>query len=179
MHPAVHAIILATAFTVTAGISAPAAQAQNFLSSGQSWGGSWGFPSVSDRSLLIQQAQTIRNATQQQGPTSIVTYNTWTDNRSNYVESNAAEGASTVLDYQIGDEIGQNTNTIGAMNTGTTNIEVSGDNNQVTASNAADSVGCQDGSIALETYGGSNAANGTPSGIDISIAAPGRRSVCK
>ncbi len=179
MSQATHAFILATALGLALGTNIPAAQAQNVLSSGQSWGGSWGFPSPSDRSLLIQQAQTIRNATQQQGPTSIVTYNTWTDNRSNYLENNTAEGAETVLDYQIGDSIGQNTNTIGAMNTGTTNIEVSGDNNQVSASNAADSVGCQDGSIALETYGGSNATNGTPSGIDISIAAPGRRSVCK
>ena len=174
------AFVVLTAIGVALVINAHAAESQGFSSSGQNWGGGWGFPSASDRSLLLQQAQTIRNATQQQGPTSVVTYNTWTDNRSNYLENLSAEGANTVLDYQIGDEIGQNTNTIGAMNTGTTNIEVSGDGNNVSASNAADSVGCQDGSIALETYGTSNTTESTsPSGIDISIAAPGRRSVCK
>ena len=47
-------------------------------------------------------------------------------------------------DFHVGNA---STNTIGAMNTGETTVAVDGANNIVDVSTAADSVGCQNGSI--------------------------------
>lgn len=124
------------------------AHAQNIAAPGASWSSGWGFQSMSQRSLLIQQAQAIRSATTPQGPGTIVYNTTNNDYRSNYQD--ITTGASAVTDaitLQIADVIGQNTNAVGAMNTGTTNIDINGNNNSVTATNGADSAGCIDGSV--------------------------------
>jgi hypothetical protein len=126
--------------------------AQNYGSTGQSFSSFWGFASSGDRTLLLQQAQAIRAANQPppSGPTTVVnnytTTTTTTDNRQNYQDV----GTGTVgnVDFQLnGDRIGQNTNTVGAMNTGTTNVDITGSGNTVDANNSADSSGCLDGSI--------------------------------
>lgn len=128
--------------------SSGTALAQNLAAPGASWSSGWGFQSMSQRSLLIQQAQAIRSATTTPGPSTIVYNTTTNDNRSNYQDINT--GATSTLEaisFQIADVIGQNTNAVGAMNTGTTNIEIAGSNNSVTATNGADSNGCIDGSV--------------------------------
>ncbi|WP_071675933.1 hypothetical protein [Nioella nitratireducens] len=127
--------------------------AQSFSSPGQNWSASWGFNSASDRSVRLQEAQAIRSA-EQQGPTgpSTVVYNTTTnDYRSNYQDLSAISGTLGPVDFHIGDEIGQNTNSVGAMNTGQTTIEVHGDSNLIDATNSADSAGCVDGSVVNDT----------------------------
>lgn len=140
-------ILAAFLLTATAFLPEPGL-AQNFGSSGTSWSGSWGFSSPSDRSINLQTAQAIR-AARVNGPQTVV--NNINDSRSNYVDYNAAQGSSFVSDFHVGNA---STNTIGAMNTGETTITVEGEHNVITATNAADSVGCQDGSIASSTLGG-------------------------
>lgn len=144
-HGPICAALILTAATVLP--PAPAA-AQNFGSSGTSWSGSWGFSAAGDRSVNLQTAQAVR-AARNGGPQTVV--NNITDNRTNFVDYTAAAGSSFVSDFHVGNA---STNTIGAMNTGETSITVEGDNNLVTATNAADSIGCQDGSIASSTLGG-------------------------
>lgn len=148
------------------------AEAQNFSSSGNDWASGWGFQSATDRSLALQQAQTIRNATTSAGPSTVISnayYNQY-DNRSGYLELNGDQAQYGDLDVNMnGDEIGQNTNSIGAMNTGTTNIDVNGNQNIVDATNAADSTGCIDGSVSINDT--AFASMETTSGIDITLGA--------
>lgn len=129
-----------------------AAQAQNIGSSASTWSGSWQFASPSQTSVQMQQADLIakREAGQYRAFGPPVTHNvvtTHTDNRQNYIENVLEAGSELAGRVQIGDEIGQNTNSVGAMNTGATTVEISGSGNTVTALNTADSVGCQDSSI--------------------------------
>jgi hypothetical protein len=152
------------------------ATAQNAGSPGQSWSGTWNFGSPADRGLALQTAQAIRAA--RQAPLSPVynTYNT-TDNRTNYQEYVGGDGSVMGGSFQVGDQIGQNTNSIGSMNTGTTNIEITGSNNAVNATNGADNSGCVDGSIGINTVGAISPAS--TMGIDISIGALQPPSPCR
>jgi hypothetical protein len=103
--------------------------------------------------------------------------NTVNDSRSNYQEVIGDTLSMDTIDFQLnGDRIGQNTNSIGAMNTGSTSIEVVGDNNAIDAINAADSRGCVDGSIQQESALFESMAS--PSGIDISVSPAGRSMRC-
>lgn len=122
-----------------------ASLAQSFSSSGQNWSGSWGFSSATDRSIALQQAQVLRQVEDPAAQPETV-YNNYYDNRSNYVETNASEGDVTT-DFQIGDEIGENTYAVGSLNTGNTTIAVDGNNNVIDSVNSADTRGCVDGSI--------------------------------
>ena len=165
---------LAKGFCMLALLFAPfhplGAWAQNAGTSGQSWSGTWGFMSQGDRALGLQTAQAIRNA--RTAPVAPVynTYNTTTyDNRSNFQEYNGGDGATMGGSFNIGDQIGQNTNSIGSMNTGTTTIDIAGDHNAVSATNGADNTGCVDGSIGLNTFGSMSPT--AAMGIDISIGA--------
>lgn len=126
-------------------MSAGSAWAQNFASSGQSWSGSWGFSSATDRSLALQQAQVLRQAEGGNSNPQAV-YNNYYDNRNNYVDAYSENGDVTT-DYQIGDEIGENTYSVGSLNTGNTTVSVEGDNNLVDSVNSAETDGCVDGSI--------------------------------
>ena len=168
-------------FAVTLALLLPASSvlAQNFNSTGKSWSAGWGFSPPSDRSLALQQAQAIRAARMQPGPSTVIntTNHTVSDSRSNYQEILGDTLTLDSIDFQLnGDRIGQNTNSIGATNTGSTTIEVTGDNNSIEAVNAADSQGCVDGSIQQESALFESMAS--PSGIDISVASPERSMTC-
>lgn len=139
-------VILRAVVPALALLAGPAL-AQNFAAPGQNWSASWGFGSMAQRSLQLQQAQAIRSATTPAGPSTVI-YNTNSyDNRSNYQEILGGAGGLGAITFQNADVIGQNTNSVGAMNTGTTTIDLVGDNNVITATNAADSRGCIDGSV--------------------------------
>lgn len=116
---------------------------QTYSSAGQNWVGSFSFPTVSDRSLAIQQAQALWNVENPQKTE--ITYNSYYDSRTNYVETNASGNVQT--DYQIGDDIGKQTYSVGSLNTGSTSIEVNGQGNSIIAENAAENTGCVDGSL--------------------------------
>mgnify|MGYP000052996632 FL=1 len=117
---------------------------QTYSTSGQNWSGSYAFPSASDRSLVLQQAQVINDA---ENPTAAAQTNYYitNDNRTGYVEVTTDGDVTT--DLQIGDEIGQQTYAVGSLNTGTTDVSVEGDGNIITADNTADNSGCIDASI--------------------------------
>lgn len=123
-----------------------ASLAQSTSSTGTDWNSSWGFQSATDISVALQRAQAIRNAEMTAGPTTVVTNTTTyvTDSRQNYVDVSTIGDVTT--DLQLGDRIGKNTNAVGSMNTGSTEINVSGSSNIVTAENSAANTGCVDGS---------------------------------
>lgn len=126
-------------------LSATSAMAQSIGSAGSSWSGNWSFSSATDRSIALQQAQMIRQAEFGVDPSTV--YNTYNDNRSNYVEANGSEGGVN-SDIHIGDETGQNTYAVGSLNTGSTTITVDGNGNIIDANNSAETNGCVDASIA-------------------------------
>lgn len=126
-------------------LSTVPALAQNFTSTGQSWSGSWGFSSATDRSIALQQAQVLRQVERGTADPQ-TTYNNYYDNRSNYVEATSLEGSITT-DLHVGDEIGENTYAVGSLNTGNTTISVDGNSNFIDSVNSADTQGCVDGSI--------------------------------
>lgn len=146
---AIVGIMRATAIAAALG-SASLASAQSSYGPGQSWSSTWG-PSATNRSLRLQEAQAIRTAEQGSGPTTIVNTSTIYDNRSNYQDLSGVLGTLGAIDFHIGDEIGQNTNSVGATNTGSTTIEITGNGNLVDATNSADSEGCIDSSVVNET----------------------------
>jgi len=126
------------------------APAVSQTSPGQNWSSGWGFRSANDRSVGYQRANTIRLAQQAPGPSTVVNNVYNNDNRSNYVDVNS--GGPVTTDFQIGDDIGQNTNSVGSMNTGSTTIEVNGSGNDLNAINSADNSGCVDGSALTSTF---------------------------
>lgn len=132
-----------------------------------------GFNSPSDRSVALQRAEAIRNA--EQGADPQVVYNTenYYDNRQNYIETNSG-GGNVSGGSQIGDTIGEQTYSVGALNTGSTTITVEGDNNIVEANNSATSDGCVDGSIIHSTTTTSTGANGAEAygGVGTDYALP-------
>ena len=164
---------------LAAALIAATAEAQNVSSSGQNWSSGWGFASPSDRNLALQQAQAIRQARTQPGPNTVVNNhnNTVNDNRSNYQEVLGELLDIDTIDFQLnGDRIGKNTNSVGSMNTGNTEIDIHGTNNTVHAINSADTEGCVDGSIQQDSNLFESMAS--PSGIDISVDNPGRSMRC-
>lgn len=155
-------VLVALAATVMA---APGL-AQSVSGFGQSWNGFYGFSSPSDRSVSLQRAEAIRQA--EQGALAPV-YNTYNDNRSNYIETNTS-GGNVSGDSQIGNQIGEQTYSVGALNTGSTTITVDGSGNTITADNTASSNGCVDGSIIHSTstngVSGESALNAGTSALD-------------
>jgi hypothetical protein len=129
-------------------ITTPAA-AQNMSGSGTNWNGSWGFASTSERSLGLSQAQAQR-AARQPTPGS-VTYETVYNNTTN-------------------------TNTVGAMNTGSTTVTVTGDGNVLTTTSAADSAGCLDGSVGFTT--GETGAIGQTQSLYFAVTDAGTATNC-
>ncbi len=111
--------------------------AQAYSSTGSSWSSTWGYATATDRSIGVATAQAIQ-AQHAGSPTSVVnTYNTT-----------------------------NTTSSVGSMNTGTTTVTVTGDQNTVTAPNGADNTGCVDGSLSTATV---NGMNSFPSGpLDLS-----------
>lgn len=126
--------------------------AQNLGGYGATWGGTWQFQSATTRSINVQQADIMKRAESgfyaSFGPEQTTVNNTTiNDNRSNYVEANSADGSKVDISNRVGDDIGKVSNVTGAINTGSTEINVDGNSNTVSAINSADSQGCLDGSI--------------------------------
>lgn len=136
-------------------LTASAAMAQNVTGQGTNWSGSWGFSSATDRSVMLNQAQVIRQVEEGADPTtSYYTTNTYqTDNRSNYSETQVTGDGATTVEVIGGDKIGQQTYSVGSLNTGSTEITISGDGNFVDANNSATTNGCVDGSITELSFG--------------------------
>jgi hypothetical protein len=164
-------------------LAVPAVAQNNQVNPGTNWGSSWGFSTSQEETLRLLQADTIKKAEEGYydtvGQTPNVTVNTTNnyDQRSGVVEVTAGEGSTIDVVNHTGDDIGQNTNVIGAINNSSTTIDIQGSNNTVTAVNSADSTGCQDGSVNIGTTSsggqqvGSGAATGGSAGIAFSSGA--------
>lgn len=133
---------------------APVAFAQNISGQGANWSGSWGFSSASDQSVKLNQAQVIRQAERGADPTTqYYTTNTYnTDNRSNYSQTDVTGDGPVTIDVVGGNKIGQQTYSVGSLNTGSTEITVMGDGNLIDANNSATTTGCVDGSISEMSF---------------------------
>ncbi len=123
--------------------------AQSYSSTGSSWSASWGYATVQDRSLGLATAQAMQ--VQSAGRTSPV-YNTYNSTNT--------------------------TSSVGSMNTGTTSIQITGDQNTVTAPSGADNTGCVDGSLSTSTVDGINSfplgpIDLTVLGLDKVVKCPG------
>jgi hypothetical protein len=176
--------------------SASHGAAQNMSGSGVTWGGSWHFQSPSARSVNIQQADTIKRAESgfysSFGPAQTTVSNTTiNDNRSNYIEANSEQGGHLEIVNRVGDDIGKVSNVTGSINTGSTEIRVEGDSNNIHAVNSADSQGCLDGSIndsrmRNSHFDSASAASvlntvaglAVPDSINSRVAAGGSQSAC-
>lgn len=151
------------------------AYSQSFSSSGQNWSGGWGFSSVGDRSLQLQQAQAMLAARNAGKPTTIVNNDNRADNRQNYQENHLAAGASNSAEMVNGAK-STTTYSVGSLTNGTTELTVEGDNNTVTAGITSDNTGCVDGSM---TQFESSTPNLESSfGIDISVSANVEGTTC-
>lgn len=155
-----HLFIACALIATGVGIAGTAA-AQSPYDGGNDWSRSWGFPSVGEASVALQRAQAVRNARRDPGPATVI-YNR-TDNRANYIESTSTSGEITA-DLNVGDKIGTNTNAVGAMNTGNTEVTIDGQGNTVGVDNWADNHGCTDGSVTTSSGGTSP---------DVSVSAGG------
>lgn len=138
-------LLVATVFFACQLSVAKTAAAQNYSGYGQSWSSVYGFGSPSDRTLGLQRADMIRRA-ESGADIPTMTTNNYFDNRSGYVETNSS-GGDVLGNAQVGDQIGQQTYSVGALNTGSTTITVDGSGNLIDANNSATSDGCVDGSI--------------------------------
>ncbi len=150
---------------------AGAAAAQEWTSSGQNWSSGWGFSTVAERTLQLQQAQAMLAARNAGRATTVNNY----DNRQNYQEVMVGEGATNRSEFQVGDSA-QSSYAVGALNTGTTNIDVTGDNNTVDSTIRADSQGCIDGT--LTTMESTTPNLDASFGIDISMASSAQGQTC-
>ncbi len=102
--------------------------AQSYSSTGTSWSASWGYSTATDRSVGLATAQAI---VAKRAGAAVPVYNTYNTTNT--------------------------TSSVGSMNTGTTSIQITGDQNTVTAPNGADNKGCVDGSLSTASIAEINA----------------------
>lgn len=131
--------------------------AQNWSSGARDWQGSWGFSSQSQQSLDLSRSRLIEEQRADAfGPSATFITN---DNRSNYLEQSGTFSGPVDAENRVGDDIGRNTNVVGAMNTGENKVEIYGDDNRVDAYVSSDNAGCLDGSI------NEGSVSGEPAGV--------------
>ena len=118
--------------------------AQSTVSPQSDWNGNYGFSSTADRNLRLLQADVLRKNEEgyyeSLGKTQITSFNTVHNGDNIHSQTNSETN-----------EIGQQTTAIGAVNTSTNNIDISGRGNiSVGTSNEALSTGCQDGRVSID-----------------------------
>ena len=132
------------------------------------WNGSWAFRTSSSKQLHLLQADVIEKGEgdyyDNLGKTE---YNIHQDQRQgNFGDVTVESGGQVDKVYHTGDDIGQNTNTIGAVNTSTNEIRIDGSGNVLDLANVADSNGCLNGAITVATIDGSSPSASTTSGCE-------------
>ena len=120
---------------------------------GNDWGSNWSFPSAARSTVGLLQADSIetQETDYYDGLGKVTVNNNVTfDNRQGSFDTiNASEGSSVDVDTQIGDNIGQNTNVIGAVNNSSTSVTIEGSGNNVTTTAGANNTGCLNGGITM------------------------------
>ena len=130
----------------------PAAMA-NSVDVGNDWGSNWSFPSAARSTVGLLQADIIEKQENDyyEGLGKInVNNNVTYDNRQGSFDTiNASDGSAVDVNTQIGDNIGQNTNVIGAITNSNTSVSIEGSGNNVNTTNGADNTGCLSGGITM------------------------------
>ena len=152
-------ITFASAVLASVLLAVPVA-AQNNSFPSNDWNSSWGFSSTAERSLRLLQADLIEKGEGDYYDQVGTSYNTiyqniQNDNSQGQMRVEASDGATIDVHNHTGDDIGQsnNTNVIGAINQSETTIDIEGTDNIISAINGADSTGCQDGGISIDSTG--------------------------
>lgn len=142
--------------TVAMGITvllASAALAQNANHPSSDWNGNWGFSSPSQQQIRLLQAEMIAKREEDYyARAGQQVYHVHNESTLHHYEG-PYFGEGEYGDIHVGDEIGQNTNVIGAINNSNTTID--GDGNTVI--HEANNAGCLDGSIVIDGSGGTSA----------------------
>jgi hypothetical protein len=148
-------------------IAGPALAQSSYLTAGTSWSSSYGFPSPTERAVRLQYMESQRRLSAgfyDNLPSTTV--NTYNDHSVGDTTISAAEGAYVALENRTGQNSGTSSYAVGAINTSNNNISIEGDGNHLDIVSAAESTGCQDGSITM-------ALNEMVGGVDISAGASG------
>lgn len=148
-------------------IASPAMAQSSYLTAGSSWNSSYGFPSPTERAVRLQymEAQRRLDAGYYDNLPS-TTINYYNDHSVGDTTISAAEGAYVTLENRTGTNSGTNSYAVGAINTSNNNISIEGDGNHLDIVSAADSTGCQDGSITM-------ALSELVGGVDITAGSDG------
>lgn len=120
---------------------------------GNDWGSNWSFPSAARSTVGLLQADIIEKHENDYydglGKVNVNNHVTYDNRQGSFDTINASEGSSVDVDTQIGDNIGQNTNVIGAINNSSTSVSIEGSGNSVSTTNGADNTGCLNGGITV------------------------------
>jgi len=147
-------------------IAQPGVALADSIDAGNDWGSNWTFPSPGRSTVGLLQSDLIEKQENDYydglGKVNMTVNNDITyDNRQGSFDNiNASGNASVDSTTHVGDEIGQNTNVIGAINNSTTAVEIQGNNNSVTATNGATNSGCMNGGITTIDGSSSSAVGG-------------------
>jgi len=150
------------AFAILFAATQPGLACADSIDAGNDWGSNWTFPSPGRSTVGLLQSDLIEKQENDYydglGKVNMTVNNDVTyDNRQGSFDNITASGnASVDSATHVGDEIGQNTNVIGAINNSSTSVEVQGSNNSVTTNNGATNSGCLNGGIT--TIDGSSAS---------------------
>lgn len=160
------AALLVSGFAAT--IPAQQVVAQEWVSAGRSWTGSYGFPDTTERNYRLQLILNQRRLDSGAFDAGAV-YNTNTTNNITYDSSvgdisvSAEAGATVDIQNRTAEGTGTSTYTVGAVNNTTNDISIDGSGNVLDITSYADNDGCQNGAITWttnEVVGGLNIAAG-------------------
>ena len=146
---------LGTLVVVVVSLLAGMCYADNsFVSAGRSWSGSWGPSDTQEKNYRLTVMDTQKKLeTGFYDEIGKTTTNNYYDSSVGAITITGEAGANVDLEVRTSAGTGDtNTSTtIGAQNTSTTNVSIDGNQNSIDVVSAADSVGCQDGSIQIST----------------------------
>lgn len=118
---------------------------------GNDWGSNWSFPSAGRSTVGLLQADIIEKQENDYydglGKVNVNNNVTYDNRQGSFDTITAQDGGSVDVSTQVGDNIGQNTNVIGAINNSNTSVNVEGSGNTITTTNGATNTGCLNGSI--------------------------------
>ena len=148
---------------------ASSAVAQDWISAGRSWTGSYGWPGTTERAhrlqLMLNQRR-LESGAFNSGAVYNTTNNITYDSSVGNINVEADGGATVEIDNRTAEGSGTNSYVVGAINNTNNDITIDGDGNNIDIAPYADSEGCQNGSI-------QTTANQVMGGFDISAGGSG------
>jgi hypothetical protein len=132
---------------------------------GNDWGSNWGFPSAARDTVGLLQADLLEKQENDYydglGKVNVNNNVTYDNRQGSFDTITAQDGGSVDVTTHVGDNIGQNTNVIGAINNSNTSVNVEGSGNTITTTNGATNTGCLNGSITTIDGSGTSTLGGS------------------